>query len=529
MIKGNKSDSKSSFTKINLEAWRDPERGVRLATCSLVSLNSIEDQYIERPHSLRLVWHYVCRIGPVAVLRKIRSRMTENVRNRKIAAFGVGKVLDKPQDSLLAIGQHVYFFAPNHPEGREQMTVDARFILPVEKEVGVDRSAVPEVPPELEAYVGWSPFSGVEVMEDAVRQGLGKLAASRLVAQDCSKAGESQSIARERFRKGVSEAKHDRPSAVIFGLGNYAKTQIVPQVRRHLSLACVHEVDPDQLEPAKRWGVDLDTSPLPHGDECYDAWFISGYHHTHAEIAYRALQDNAYAVIEKPLATCWKDFAYLKKAVEGNSYSKLFSCFQKRYSQLNGWARSDLNVVLGEPVDMQAIVFEIPLPRLHWYNWPNSGSRLISNGCHWLDYFLFMNGYSAVEERLVWPSRGSDLMAFARLENGATLSLTLTDTGSSRLGVRDLIDLRAGDRTVRMTDATYYEAESSTRVLRRNRVNPMDAYGRMYESICRKIVRGDAGDDLVSLQSTELMLQLEDDLRERRGECLTSQDFSGVT
>lgn len=120
-------------------------------------------------------------------------------------------------------------------------------------------------------------------------------------------------------------------------------------------------------------------------------------------------------------------------------------------------------------------------------------------------------------------------MAFARLENGATLSLTLTDTGSSRLGVRDLIDLRAGDRTVRMTDATYYEAESSTRVLRRNRVNPMDAYGRMYESICRKIVRGDAGDDLVSLQSTELMLQLEDDLRERRGECLTSQDFSGVT
>jgi hypothetical protein len=183
---------------------------------------------------------------------------------------------------------------------------------------------------------------------------------------------------------------------------------------------------------------------------------------------------------------------------------------------LHDWARADLGIRSGDRVDMHSMVYEIPLPVLHWYNWPSSGSRLISNGCHWLDYFLFVNDYAPVVERDVRAMRDRDLAVFVGLENGAQLAMSLTETGSQRLGVRDVTDLRAGDVTVRLIDATYYEAESSSRILRRKRVNPMDAYAIMYDSICRRVAAGESGDPAESLRSTDLMLDLEEELRRKR-------------
>lgn len=320
----------------------------------------------------------------------------------------------------------------------------------------------------------------------------------------------------------------EKPSAVLFGFGNYAKTLIVPYIRRHLDLRCVHELDPDQLRAARRWGVALDTSPEPRETEAYDAWFIAGYHHTHAPLAEKALRTGAYAVVEKPLATTWSQYESLRRVVEALDKRRLFVCFQKRYSKLNEWAFRDLGVRRGDPVDMHCIVYEIPLPRRHWYNWPNSGSRIVSNGCHWLDYFLFMNGYCAVEDAGVWPSRGRDVVIFARLENGATLAMSLTDTGSARLGVREVIELRAGNVTVRIDDGAFYFSESTTRVLRRKRINPMTAYRRMYDAICQRIASGEDGDELETLRSTELMLRLEDELR-TKGDRITVAGAGALT
>jgi predicted dehydrogenase len=283
-------------------------------------------------------------------------------------------------------------------------------------------------------------------------------------------------------------------------------------MRNHLHLAAVHEIDPDQLQSASGLRATLDTSPLPRDSSRYDAWFIAGFHASHADLAIRALQGGAYAVVEKPLVTTREQLLALRGTLANVTDRRLFTCFHRRYSRLHEWARADLGLQPGERVDMHCIVYEIPLPSRHWYNWPNSGSRLISNGCHWLDYFLYVNDYSPVRDRYVRPTRGSDLVAAVGLENGAQLVLSLTDTGSERLGVRDLIDLRARNVTVRLTDSTYYDAESSTRTLRRARVNPMNAYARMYDTICRRIAAGRDGDAPESLRSTELMLDLEEDV-----------------
>ena len=81
----------------------------------------------------------------------------------------------------------------------------------------------------------------------------------------------------------------------------------------------------------------------------------------------------------------------------------------------------------------------LPLPKLHWYSWPNSGSRLLSNGCHWIDYFLFLNAFSPVTNYSLKVAKNGDSNVFVELENKAVFTMVLTDLGSSRLGVREHI------------------------------------------------------------------------------------------
>lgn len=223
-------------------------------------------------------------------------------------------------------------------------------------------------------------------------------------------------------------------------------------------------------------------------------------------MATEAIRQGAYAVIEKPLATKAEDLSAFLSAVETHEMARFFLCFHKRYSQLNSFVKQDIS---HGPVDMHAIVYEIPLPKNHWYNWPNSGSRLLSNGCHWLDYFMWVNGYAQAISFDKWCPRGSDVMVQVQLENGAYLNLSLTEEGSQRLGMREYIELRQGGITISITDGHHFRSESRNRVIRNRTVNRLKAYSAMYNIISRKIANGESGDSRDSLRSSELAIQLE--------------------
>ena len=122
---------------------------------------------------------------------------------------------------------------------------------------------------------------------------------------------------------------------------------------------------------------------------------------------------------------------------------RFFACFHKRYAPYNKFARKDLGVSEGDPISYFALAQEIPVPKWHWYNWPNSGTRLLSNGCHWIDHFMFLNGYRKVIKRETTLTRIGDVHVLLELENGAVFNMLLTDYGSPRLGVRDYVELRS--------------------------------------------------------------------------------------
>lgn len=488
---------------------------VRIRVTHWREVAPVEGQFIERPRSPRMVWQYLQHVGPLAVARKVASRLAERNRNCKIAGIGLGVVCEAPQDSRLEPGDPVGFFAPNHPANPHWLVLDRRFVLRT-KEVrfDADPAGASEALDELSPYVGWSPFSGVTVdssrFDGALKRALTQTFSKGDLPAPAKDDGAFSCHVPERIERSGNPGNH--PTAVLFGLGNYAKVQIVPHIRRSLDLACVHEVDPAQIEAARRWGAALDTSPWPREDEAYDAWFIAGFHHTHAPIAAEALRRGGYAVVEKPLATTWDQLGDLEAVLDQTEESRLVAGFQRRYTPMNDWARADLGVHSGEPINYYCIVYEIPLPGRHWYNWPNSGSRLTSNGCHWIDHFLFLNGYPGLADYRVHRAGNGDLFVVMEADNGASFSMVLTEQGSERLGVRDYVELRANGVTVRMVDQARYESESSLKRIRRRRLNPTRAYARLYEAAVETVLNRGSGDDPRSLESTRATLLLEDAL-----------------
>jgi hypothetical protein len=123
---------------------------------------------------------------------------------------------------------------------------------------------------------------------------------------------------------------------------------------------------------------------------------------------------------------------------------------------------------------------------------------------------MFVNDYCEVDFYKKSSLRGSDVAIQVCLKNGACFSMSLTDSGSQRLGVRDYIELRACGKTFTMIDGSNYMAEDRSRVFRRSRVNPLNAYACMYRQISQGIASGYGGDTVKSLRSSELTILLEE-------------------
>ena len=489
---------------------------MRIRVQALRTLARLDDLYFVRPRSWRTLWNHAREVGPAWVARKVLTRLRESARNDKYASLGVGAVLEADPSGSLSPGDAVAFLAPSHPRAYERVVLPAALVVPLGAPLPDPDGALrvttgaDTLPPGLAALLGWSPHSGAELPEASFRTAVAE--AARGLVRESGRALPLTEASPVKERDAGSTANGSAPSAVLFGFGAYGRTIVMNGVQPTLEVRAVHELDPTLMPPGRTASIRWDTAGSPREDERYDAYLIAGYHHTHAPVAIEALRRGATAVVEKPLATTPDQLRDLVATLDATN-GRFIAGFHKRYSVLNDWARADLAVQDGAPVHYHAVVFEERLPARHWYRWPASRTRIVSNGCHWIDHFLFLNGWSEATSIDVARGGPGDETAniSIRLENGAFFSLVLTDVGSGRIGVREHVELRAGDVTVSIDDGARYSAESGSRILRRRRINRMSSYEAMYRAIARRIVAGEQGDSRASVEvSTRVVLAAEE-------------------
>lgn len=434
------------------------------------------------------------------VFRKAFSRSySEKIRNDKWMVAGLGTIKNK----------NVWFFHPAAQKYQSHLAVSPNWTFPVQE--------------KEEVISGWASLSSEESKNELVKElskilpiesGTNKFPSddqfSRLVQLIKSKSykpidevfsGKKESV----FKP--SKSTKGKP-AVLFGYGNYARTITLPYLKPHIYLGKVHEIDSSLLINPRV--SKISTNPHPEKED-YDmpVWLIAGFHHTHAQLAVKAMNNGIVPVIEKPTATTWQDYNdFIETSKKTNI--PFYQCFQKRYQIYNDFLFEDLGVNLGEPISFKATVFEIPLDPYHWYNWPSSGSRIISNGCHWIDHFLFINGYPDWTNLKVFQPNKEELTIQIVLSNGAFGLISLSDTGSNRIGMREYVEFTVPGKRAYIQDSMIYVSESNNEVIRNYRTDKLAYLRKMYREIGLAITKNGKGDELITLKSTKLSLELED-------------------
>jgi predicted dehydrogenase len=484
---------------------------VRIQAVEVTQYPLPDGQFFSRRLNIRLVLAYIREIGLRDVARKIHSRLAERVRNERCMVVGLGRVLESREPSITP-GNLVPFIVPDSGPSSERYVVRGDLVGdPWRGKLSDDlaeswrvvRADASGDDPEVTRMAGWNARSGspwplsrpeIAVVVDRALKASGK---SRICSYGRTPVTEREEISGE---SGLT----------IFGYGNYVKTMVIPQLGSKIPVRCVHEIDPWQVGCRRNRLWSWDTSPYLRPNEDPDVVVVASFHHTHADIAITAMKLGARAVIiEKPVLTTSADLEMLFEAI-AKYKTPVFAAFQRRYSPFNERLLADLGIRPGNPVSCFTTAYEVPLPPRHWYRWPNSGSRIISNGCHWIDHFLYLNSFSPVRQLEADYLGDSSIVIRMSLENGATLLLSLTHAGSPRLGVRDHCEFRANAVTVTITDSKHYISESAHGVIRRMDTHRFSAHRRMYRSISEAIAAGSGGDSMQSLwQSSHTVLAAE--------------------
>lgn len=479
---------------------------IALSVQRQVALAPAQAQYFVRKPQLAMLASYVRMLGPRRVIRKVRSRRGERVRNDAWISVGTG---------VTEAGERLGFVLPSGPRALERVLVheDLTFQLPMGGEPDLRGFVAPTderghwegldaaVRDELAGLIGWHPESGRKAgLSASAETSLANfLVSSRRSASVDLGLPPAASDRREHAAR-TSTDHPERSGFHCFGYGQYAKTQVIPNLNARLRLDGVHEINPLQIgplggEPSHGW----DTSPGPRDGEVIVNAVVAGFHHTHAPLAVELIERGArHVIIEKPIATSVPQLDLLCRTLERHPDARVHVAFQRRYLSFNQAIHDDLSSPV---VSMSATVFEVPLPERHWYRWPSVGNAVISNGCHWIDHFLYLNDYAPVES-VAGQRLSSQVVLTIELTNGASCSISLRHQGSARQGVRDHCVYWAGDATVTIDDLRHYRAERALRPVRHRRAHPYASLENMYRAFSRRIDLDLEGDSIVSVRAS---------------------------
>jgi predicted dehydrogenase len=514
-----------------LDYYRLPKE-YRIQVLAWKNLDKIEDAYYVRPKSFKMLLRYLPVVGFYGLYTKVWSRLREEKRNDKYVSWGIGKIIEVADDKEFKLNDIVAFIAPFHPRLVERLTLPKELIFNLDKDfiaqfLSKEIKEILFYPLEKkenlnkwwEEIIAWSIYSGKEIsnqlrkkIEKELLEEIKKTDWARVQKFDISTPCSVKEIENEQEYK---ESSKNKKIGVLFGFGNYAKTNILAFSKPFIDITTIHEIDPTQIwkHDALKW----DTAPFPRKNEEYDVYFVASYNHTHIPITLFALKQGAYAVVEKPVAMDYEELKELENVLKEVG-PKVFVGFQKRYSVFNKWAFQDFGIEYGEPISYHSIVYEISQPKYFWYSWPVSRSTFFANGCHQIDHFLYLNNFSKPKDFDIKLLQDNAIEVWIELENGAVFTTVFSEKGSVRIGPRDHIELKVPHHNIRITDNILYLAEDDSRIIRKARIVKTDSYKNMYREISKKIFYNQPGDSIESiLVSTKIMLDLEEKLQKMKG------------
>jgi predicted dehydrogenase len=223
---------------------------------------------------------------------------------------------------------------------------------------------------------------------------------------------------------------------------------------------------------------------------------VATAHDSHARLADAALRAGHRVFVEKPPAVTEADVRLLAAGMRAHPGAVEIG-FNRRYHPLVRRARERLRRESG-PFSISCTVKELAFEPDHWYFWPNQGTRITGNLCHWIDLavFLIEDGPLPVSltmsPRLPGTEPGSDeeRVLTVTFADGSLLTVLATVRGDDIRGVQEQLEIRRGRTTITIDDLWKLRVRSeglerSSRTLFRDK-----AHSTMYREALGRIVAG---------------------------------------
>lgn len=166
---------------------------VRVHVLTQVALCRADQQFFVRPRDIRMVLAYARAFGPSRMLRKVRSRQAETVRNDAWLSVGIGRLGDVGETDIDGQdGDLVGFVATSAPRGVERVVLPEALVWKLSGPDDIERRRVHyvsgvslardfgvEVAEVLSSLAGWQPETLVQpALDGAMKARIAKVVLS---------------------------------------------------------------------------------------------------------------------------------------------------------------------------------------------------------------------------------------------------------------------------------------------------------------------------------------------------------------
>lgn len=464
---------------IDTPGYEVPADGVLIgvsASVPLVTLKNASGRQQRRPGRKVAVFLYTD--GPRITLRKARTKREEP---RFTGDFRVTLVLGDALDS----GRRVVALAGRVPSCAQQFVVRRELVLDVPASFSEDDlwAAAARLTAETDALAtlcrqGYlysatqPPAELVELLTGAVTA-TGAVAPAQATAPELLRppAGDGQAADTVLSLTALPPVVASLPVAVLGG-GDYTRSEIIPALRRgHFQLYAVANREPQIAAIVGReYGFALATTDSERAIAELPApglVVVATAHDSHTQLACAAVKAGHRVFLEKPPTVTADDVRQLAATMRANP-GAIEIGFNRRYHPLVRRARARLARESG-PTSISCVVKELTFQDDHWYFWPNQGTRITGNLCHWIDLAVGliegspMPATVTLSPRLPGTEPGSDeeRVLTVTFEDGSLLTVLGTTRGDDIRGVQETMDIRRGHTTISMDDLWKYRVRSN--------------------------------------------------------------------
>jgi predicted dehydrogenase len=271
----------------------------------------------------------------------------------------------------------------------------------------------------------------------------------------------------------------DKIGLGLLGAGNFARNTLLPALKGMRGLELVGLASASgrpAAELAKQHGFRYAVSHDAHilGDKKVDAVAVLTRHHLHASQTLTALKAGKHVFCEKPLALTEREVSSIERTLAKKGAPLLTVGFNRRFAPLS----KPLSLSLqdrSQPLVAHYRVNAGPLPAYHWLNDPaRGGGRLVGEGCHFIDYLIFLVGAPpvAVSAQALPGEEGNfqdNVQVTLRFADNSLGTLTYLSNGDRSLP-KERLEVFCGGKVAVLDDFRALDLTSGgrTRSLRRS-------------------------------------------------------------